>query len=87
MNQNHQLTTTSIHSIADDIYKAVNRERPQERFVTTKERQIDFMWHLLGQGFSAREIAEIYNTSPSIINDTLSRKSIGMRVKTLKRNS
>lgn len=41
---------------------------------TTKERQIEFMWHLHGQGFSLREIANIYNVTESKIGHTLERR-------------
>lgn len=67
-------TTNQLHSIADLIHKAVNRRAEQiEGFVTTREKQLDFMWHLYGQGFSAREIAEIYGVGTGRIEGILER--------------
>ena len=41
---------------------------------TTKEKQIDFMWHLHGQGFSLKEIANLYNVSEKRMEGVLERK-------------
>lgn len=42
--------------------------------MTTKEKQIEFMWHLHGQGFSLKEIANLYNVTEKRMEGVLERK-------------
>lgn len=44
------------------------------QLTTTKERQIDFMWHLYGQGFTQKEIAAVYNTTHHKVCTALKNK-------------
>ena len=63
-----------LHSIADLIHGATQiTQEKRERFVTTKEKQIAFMWQLYGMGFTEKEIAKIYGVRESRIRKTLER--------------
>lgn len=46
---------------------------------TTKDRQIDFMWHLWRQKFTYQEIADVYN-----VNKWQVRSALNARVNQMK---
>lgn len=75
-----------IHEIADDIHRAINRPRSKERFITTREKQIEFMWHLYGQGFTAKEIGKVYDITEANVWATLDRKYKGVPIRGKKTN-
>lgn len=73
-----------INSIADDIYRATITPRPAN-FKTTKERQIESMYHMYSQGLTAKEIAKIYDTTANRIHGVFQCNKRGYSVKVRKR--
>lgn len=71
--KSHQLTTIQLNVIADDIHRATIRPR-NEAFVTRRQKQIDFMWHLYGQGYMAKEIGALYGVTAGTIDELLRRR-------------